>query len=545
MGSYSAGASIFLGKGDGTFQPPITVDSSLNPLSADIGRLVADFNGDGNIDLAGRGAGNTVTVVQGYGDGTFRTYASVDAGFGVGGFITADLRNKGVTDFVLFSAPGEAYTGYAIMLGNGDGSFQVPVRFGPGDPVGVAVGDFNNDGKLDLALGTADQLDILLGNGDGTFSSGTSYTSNAKAPQVGDFNGDGNEDVVLGNEIFVGNGDGTFGFPVTINASGIVGDLNGDGKSDLVTFSGNNIYAYLNMGNLTFQLVQTPIGITPTTLALADLNHDGKLDVAAGVVNGVLVLPGNGDGTFQSKGIFLTGATPNWLTTGDFNGDGILDVAGAGINNTIFVLQGNGDGTLQPSLNYDVGPVAGGTLAAADFNGDGKVDLATLSAGDVALLFNGTAAHSIKLGIPPGGSNSATVAPGGTATYTLSIGGGGMSGTALLTCTGTPMGATCTVPSSVNVSDAQASTFTVSVSTTASTAALQRRGSSSAWFLATLLIGMVWLPVGRRSRGLARGGTAILSLLLITFLVSCGGGSGGSGGGGGSNSGGTPAAPTM
>lgn len=150
----------------------------------------------------------------------------------------------------------------------------------------------------------------------------------------------------------------------------------------------------------------------------------------------------------------------------------------------------------------------------------------------------GTGVMTLGLGIPSGGSSSATVSAGSTAKYTLAIGGGGISGAATLTCTGAPAKATCTVPSSENVSATKASTFTVSVSTTApSSATLQHRGWSFAWFWATTLIGMVWLPLGRKSRRFAGRTAAILSLLLVTFLASCGGGNGG---GGGSPSGGTP-----
>jgi hypothetical protein len=155
--------------------------------------------------------------------------------------------------------------------------------------------------------------------------------------------------------------------------------------------------------------------------------------------------------------------------------------------------------------------------------------------GNQTVALMGTGTVSLGLAIPSGGSNSATVTAGSTASYTLSIGGSGLAGTATLTCTGAPAGATCSVPGSENVSATMASTFTVSVSTTSrSSAALQRGKSSSAWLWATLFIGTMCLPVGR-SRGLARGSAAILSLLLVVFLISCGGGNGGG------ESGGTPA----
>jgi len=531
--SSGVAASVYLGKGDGTFQPPSTFRSSLST-----GLSAADFDGDGKIDLAGPGGGNNVTVVHGNGDGTFRGYTLV----GIGGFYqvpswtTADLRRNGITDLLVFAYGSEGAGAVEIFLGNGNGTFQPTQVAAPGYEQGGAVGDFNNDGKLDLATG-GDGLGVMLGNGDGTFGALTTYTGGGGIPQLGDFNGDGNEDIVVGSDLFLGNGDGTFGFPVTINVGGIVADVNGDGKPDFVASGGNAIDVYLNMGNLNFQLVQTPLNETAIPLGLADLNHDGRLDLVAAGGNGLLTLLGNGDGTFQLKGTFSAAAAGS-VAFGDFNGDGNLDVATGG-GSTVSMLLGNGDGTLQAAVNYDSGPVYNNTYGvfAADFNGDGKIDLATMNQGGIALLFNGVGVRTLGLGIPLGGSNSATVTAGSTATYTLAIGGQGISGTATLTCTGAPAGARCTLPGSENVSATTASMFTVSVSTAGRSASLQK-SSSFPWLWAMALVGMVWLPVGRRSRGCARKGAAISSLLLVMFLASCGGGSGGGGGGG---SGGTPA----
>lgn len=541
-----SGAKVYLGKGDGTFQAPLMFRSSLYPpeQAGGVSPIVAgDFNGDGNADLAGPGIGNNVLVASGNGDGTFRAttiLGTEDPGFNLSflflSLTSADLRSNGIADLVYFGYNQMSGDGAAgVRLGNGDGSFQPPSFYtAPTFSTGGTVGDFNNDGKPDLATGGVG-LGILIGNGDGTFSGGAPYTANAGIPVVGDFSGDGNEDIIVGNEIFLGNGDGAFGFPNPFSISGVVGDINIDGKPDLVTFSGTDIDAYLNTGNLTFQLVQTPIGVIPTTLTLADLNHDGKLDMVATVGNGVLVLLGNGDGTFQSKGIFQTAANANSVAVADFNGDGMVDLAVAGFG--VSVLLGNGDGTFQPPTTYDA---AGSSLVAADFNGDGKVDLATLGA-NIVLTFNTIASPGLKLAIPPGGSSSAIVNAGSTAKYTLSIGGGGLSGTATLTCTGAPTGANCSLPDTVNVSDTQASNFTVSVSTMArSNTALQPRSPTFTWFWATAMIGLVWLPGERRARQFARRLAGIASLLLLALLVSCGGG-GSSSNGGGSDSGGTPA----
>ncbi len=412
-GSYSSDASIFLGNGDGTFQQPFTFQSSLNPLVffGTSPMSVADFNGDGKIDLAGPGAGNgnIVTVVLGNGDGTFRaqvTLGTENLYFTPYTFTTADLRNDGKTDLILFGDDGNGLGYVGTFLGNGNGTFEAIAYYqGAGMAFGGAVADFNNDGKPDVvSIGYLDGFGVLLGNGDGTFQDTVFYGSNSGAVAVGDFNGDGNQDIVVpgqtGAQFYLGNGNGTFGFPVEIAGIpvGLVGDFNGDAKPDIVSSSGNDIDVFLNTGNLTFQEVTTSTGMTSTPAALADLNHDGKLDLVANVSGGVLVLLGNGDGTFQSKGTFAAGGGA--IAVGDFNGDGVPDLAVGG-GSTVSVLLGNGDGTFQSAINYDAGPLGMGNIVAADFNGDGKIDLAAMQGFGIALLFN-------TVGLVPGASLSPT-----------------------------------------------------------------------------------------------------------------------------------------
>lgn len=653
---------IFLGKGDGTFRLASSFPSSLTPSDPIDGLTpipAADFNGDGKLDLAGPSSGSNVLVILGNGDGTFRTAVAIPSEFTNPffqplSFIEGDLNNDGRADLILFGAGREGGS-VATQLGYGNGTFHNPSLFPSGGDLTTAgiLGDFNNDGKPDLVtMSNSPQIAVLLGNGDGTFKDAAFYTP-AEQPLglgVGDFNGDGNQDIVVPGQIFLGNGDGTFNFPVTINAGGfamVVGDVNGDGKPDIVQAppAGNAVDTCLNNGNLSFTCIDTSLAGAPTAIALADLNKDGKLDIAVGIGNQVQVLLGNGDGTFQSAGIFPVPSGANVIAVADLNADGFLDLAFSGYandfdgGNGVSVLLGNGDGTFQPAVTYD----GQGQVVAADLNGDGKPDLTAfgplglflnlifntvglspgalvnpssltftsepvdstspsqkvilqnsggaalsisriaiigLNAGDFAQTNNcgsslaanasctisvtftpsasgtrtgalsitdavgnqtvslmGTGAPSLALGIPAGGSNSATVAAGGTATYNLAIGGGGLSGTATLTCTGAPTGATCTLPSTININSGTSSPFTVSVSTTArNNAAIQRRGSSLAWFWAMGLIGMVWLPLNGGRRRDARGILLALSILLLTFLVSCGGGSGG-----GTGSGGTPA----
>lgn len=226
-----------------------------------------------------------------------------------------------------------------VRYGSGKGSSQ------------LATGDFNGDGKLDLAVingGTpAGFVSILLGNGDGTFQ------PKIKTPIAHD--------------------------PGVIAA----GDLNGDGRLDVVTLSGGNLpkkytNALLGNGDGTFTVAWTVVNrYQQVALALADLNGDGKLDLAVTSGDTLGVRLGKGDGSFGKRVNYPVGRTAVALAIADFDGDGILDVAVANESSQdVSVLLGNGDGTFQPASSY---PLAFGARAvqmvASDVNGDKRPDL--------------------------------------------------------------------------------------------------------------------------------------------------------------------------
>jgi hypothetical protein len=279
---------------------------------------------------------------------------------------------------------------------------------GDDDAQGVVAADFNLDGKMDLALANASSVDILLGNGDGTFTSAP--TLEFQAPQlfnnvglvVADFNRDGKPDIAVNVSssfqvvIFLGNGDGTFTqMPTSYETSGwnlVTGDFNGDGLPDLI--AGTTVL--LGNGDGTFTPVKTPLPALPSTaMAVGDFNGDGKLDLAGLNDSGVVILLGNGDGTFtETPSIFKTGLGPYSITVGDFNRDGKLDLATANQNEgglspgTVTVLLGNGDGTFTPT---PVSPTTGAlpwSITVADLNGDGIPDLVTpnVSTNDITVL---------------------------------------------------------------------------------------------------------------------------------------------------------------
>jgi sugar lactone lactonase YvrE len=301
-----------------------------------------------------------------------------------------------------------------------------PISVGT-NPYGVAAGDLNGDGFVDVVVENylSNTVSVLLGNGNGTFLPQVTYAVGNRPERVlmADFNGDGYMDLVVANtgsstvSVLLNKGDGTFYPQVTYPVGSPVGlgvmDLNHDGIADIVAadYYNNSVSVLLGNSDGTFKPAVTyPAGNTPQTLAEGDFNNDGNIDLAVGNVGDgtVSVFLGNGDGTFQAQVTHFVGSGgPGGLQVGDLNSDGNADIAVANSSlGNVGVLLGNGDGTFQPQVTYAVGTDPIG-LVIADFDGDGKLDLSVGNGGQNSLyqsilLGNGDGTFQPQLTFPTG-----------------------------------------------------------------------------------------------------------------------------------------------
>lgn len=301
-------------------------------------------------------------------------------------------------------------------------------------PDAVAVGDFNGDGRLDMAVANEgdNTVSILLGNGDGTFQSQTTVATGLAPDAIvtGDFNGDGKLDLAVANFtdnsllILLGNGDGTFAAGRTITGINtpvamVTGDFRNSGKLDLAVLDQADgvVSILLGNGDGTFQnKIDTSVGRSPSALVSGDFNADGKPDLAVtnSASNSVSVLLGNGDGTFFKRIDVGTGNGPSAVAAADFNSDGHLDLAVTNkTDSTLSIFLGNGDGTFGAATSFttDAGPTAliSGSFASSSFS-DLLVVCESANTLDVFLGL-GNASFATPLSVPTG-SNPVAVATG-------------------------------------------------------------------------------------------------------------------------------------
>lgn len=341
------GIQIFLGNGDGSLKLPVKVATDMDVFEV----AVADFNHDGIPDLIATGEVNNAIIIRvlpGRGDGTFGPPIDRPGLVSTfGGLAVADFNGDGFLDVATLSgSPTASGMFLHIYFNNGDGSLRDPVDTFLGYQAGgIAVGDFNHDGKPDVVLGRNNNfiignVAVLLGNGDGTFQNSANFTAGGSIA-VGDFNQDGIQDFVALPDLFLGNGDGTFRQlkgAVTVdgfNKGGFphVADMNGDGLPDIVVAQSDRLSVFLNNGNGTFKPPAAFSTGGAWDLVLADFDSDGLPDIAttgAGLNETVALLLNNSSGTPPAGDFRLALSTQSIAVMAGQSASGTISVTALG-----------------------------------------------------------------------------------------------------------------------------------------------------------------------------------------------------------------------
>jgi len=392
--------------------------------------VLADFNGDGHLDLASANTdANNISVLLGRGDGTFEPPNSFPLdGLAPAALVNADLDGDDHWDLVVANSQSENIN---VLLGRGDGTFGEAVAYAAGsEPARVIAAHLDGDDALDVVCTnfTSADLSVFFGNGDGTLREAVSIPMN-NAPEgiaAADLDFDGDQDLVVASPyentvvVLPGQGDGVFLDPASypVGSESVmapirvdIADLNGDGRPDLVSsnmYSGN-LSVLLDLGDASFAEALTfPVGVTPppplplpSAMQIADLDRDGHQDAVAVIntaveydaelvfdwletdvdaydyiaLDNLALLVGSGDGRFATPVWLPTGRSPTAVMIGDLDLDDDLDLVTINqysADASVWLNDGAGHFPLPPTYPVAIMPNA---IDAADLNGDGHVDM--------------------------------------------------------------------------------------------------------------------------------------------------------------------------
>jgi hypothetical protein len=648
LNSTTLSFTSYLGKGDGTFQSkstlavsPVTIQGNSYTFSDMDSFGLADFNGDGKTDLLyfpkqfyGPGGATGYFLALGDGSGNFaapvftQAPSFVSAGDHdnaeqLSSVLVADFNHDGKPDIIYnysdqgFSS-GTFYQGIAVQLGNGDGTFKTPqtIQTYSGStlpsvtqPLVVQIGDTNQDGKPDIFVlvtkivpsGVATQLDLYLGNGDGTFGSPStpSVADQINPPSFGsalgqivlaDVNDDGHADLVtLGTTtddklgelaVSLGKGDGTFDAPKILNFGGgsslgyglAVGDFNGDGKLDVFVGGFSPPFdtgIFLGNGDGTFQTFSNSNGVVQPIEAIdllvwgpslaTDFNGDGKEDVLGG------------DAVLLNKGVGSTPpSTGSAATTTSLSASPTSAVTGTTIALTATVTtSGSGSPTGAVTFLDGATPLATGTLSsgAASFSTTslavGPHSITASYAGDPTHLASVSSAVTVTITAPPPpppaappgfalslSPTSGSVPAAGSTTTSLTITpANGFNQAVSFACSGLPAQATCTFAPATVTPGSTAATTMLTITTTASASVAAPAGPSGneklPFAFAGVVLGLAFLRDRRRMRSWLLSCIAICAIGAgLLGMGSCSSGSGGGGGAPTTTSTGSTTTPT-
>ena len=372
-----------------------------------------DFNGDGKLDVlfsASNSTGPELAVFPGNGTGGFGAAILTPITANQGRVVTTgDVNGDGIPAVVITAVDSiTSQPEIGVMLADGTGKFGAPILF-HSTLIPLVLGDFTGDGKTDLVVGGS-PLTVFPGNGDGTF--GTPITnsfnlfSSCGTAVVADFNKDGKMDLSTGDMVLLGNGNGTFQSPLTVTGGGCrvaVGDFNKDGFPDLVTAGGKvggaGVLVFLGdgSGKFTTSTLYKTGESGAAGIVVDSFNADSNPDIAVsnGIDDDVTILLGNGAGKFTIGKTYALSILN--ILSGDFNGDHKTDIV-AFSNHGFTVLLGNGTGGLNAEVAQNFQP--GSTIHLADFNGDGKIDAFEFGQPSAVLLGNGAGAFGAPIPVP-------------------------------------------------------------------------------------------------------------------------------------------------